>query len=210
MRPARLGPFVLAVPGLLGSWAACALTLPARLPARDAGSWLIEQTSTIGAGATTVDIQKIWKICLDAKTDRALHELVVREQQASLASLKAHCEEPRPTLAGNELAWTMRCAGPSSADDDAAEVRHRTTFISSDETRGETMAVTGKAPDDAHGRFVIHMTRAGVCESGLKPGDMMLMHWRANGEETLKGRQFRTLREEIAHYKALTASRLAR
>lgn len=38
----------------------------------------------------------------------------------------------------------------------------------------------------------------------------MLMHWRVNGEETLKARQLRNIRREIENHKAFTASRLAR
>jgi len=47
------------------------------------------------------------------------------------------------------------------------------------------------------GRFVTRMQHLGPCEAGLRPGDMMLMHWRVNGEETLKGRQRSTIPDQI-------------
>jgi hypothetical protein len=39
---------------------------------------------------------------------------------------------------------------------------------------------------------------------------MTLLHWRVNGEETLKARQTRNVHDEIEHYKTFTASRLDR
>ncbi|TWG92109.1 hypothetical protein L598_005000000100 [Mesorhizobium sp. J18] len=186
--------------------------LPADLPARNEGLWGMEQTGTISDGETTFEIQKTWEICLDPSADRALHELEVREQQASVASLNERCEEPQPTLSGNTYAWTMRCAGPSPIEDKIGktDIRHTVTFVGGDETRAETVIINRDNLIRSRGRFVTQMKRTGACESGSKPGDMMLMHWRVNGEETLKARQRRNLYDEIANHKAFTASRFAR
>jgi hypothetical protein len=170
------------------------------------------QTGTLSDGETTFDIEKTWEICLDPRTDRALHELEVREQQASVAGLNERCEEPQPTLSGNTLSWTMHCSGPSPMDDKIGktEVRHTTTFVAGDETRAETVIINRDNLIQSRGRFITQMKRKGVCHSGWMPGDMMLMHWRVNGEETLKARQRRNLYDEIANHKTFTASRLAR
>jgi hypothetical protein len=186
--------------------------LPADLPARNEGLWIIDRTGTISDGKTTFEIQKIWNICLDAKADHALHELEVREQQASVAALNETCDEPRPTLAGNMLSWTMHCSGPSPIEDKTGktDIRHATTFTSDDETRAESAIVNRDNVVQSRGKFLTRMKRLGACESGLKPGDMMLMHWRVNGEETLKARQSRNVYDETANHKAFTASRLNR
>lgn len=213
MRPVRLsGPFLVGTL-FLGSWAAAfAVDLPEGVPMRNEGLWHMEQTGTISDGETTFDIEKTWEICLDPSADRALRELEVREQQASVASLNERCEEPQPTLSGNTLAWTMRCAGPSPIEDKIGktDIRHTATFVGGDETRAETVIINRDNLIRSRGRFVTQMKRTGACESGSKPGDMMLMHWRVNGEETLKARQRRNLYDEITNHKTFTASRLAR
>jgi len=186
--------------------------LPANLPARTKGLWIIDQTGSISDGETTFDIQKIWNICLDEKADRALHELEVREQEASVAALNETCKEPRPAFSGNVLSWRMHCAGPSPIEDKIGktDVRNTTTFVSGDETRSKTIIINRDNLIQGRGRFQVDMKRIGTCEGGLLPGDMTLMHWRVNGEETLKARQSRNVHEEIASHKAFTASRLGR
>jgi hypothetical protein len=192
--------------------AAFAFELPAELPARDDGMWLMDQTGTISDGETTFEIQKIWNICLDEGADRALHELEVREQQASVASLNETCEEPQPELSGNTLSWTMRCSGPSPIDDriGKTDIRHEITFEASGETRATSVVENRDNLIQSHGQFRTHMTRLGECEGGAKPGDMTLLNWRVNGEETLKARQTRNVYNEIEHFKTFTASRLDR
>ncbi|TKT78316.1 hypothetical protein [Aquamicrobium sp. LC103] len=197
----------------LGSFPdALAFELPSDMPARNGGLWILDQTSTISDGKTTFAIQKIWNACLDTKADLALHELEMREQEASVASLDEACEEPRPTISSNILSWTMQCSGPSKTENKTrkTEVQHTTTFVSSDETRAETVIVNRGNIAESHGRFLARMKRFGKCEGGLKPGEMTLVHWRVNGEETLKARQSRNIYEEIENRKAFTASRLAR
>ena len=186
--------------------------LPADLPLRNEGLWVLDQTGTISDGETTFEIQKIWNVCLDAEADRALHELDVREQQASVATLNETCEEPRPALSGNVLSWTMHCSGPSPREDKIgrADIRHAITFTSAAEAQAETVVVNRDEVVQSRGRFVMRMKHVGVCESGLEPGDMVLMHWRVNGEETLKARQNRNVHDEIANQKAFMAFRLGR
>lgn len=196
---------VLGVPAL-----AAGFELPPDVPTRNEGLWLMEQAGTISDGETTFEIRKIWHVCLDARADRALHELEIREQQASVASLNEICEEPRLTFQGNSLSWTMSCSGPSIIEDKIGktDVRHTTSFLNDNETRAESIVINRDNLIHSDGRFVTHMQRLGACDGDFKPGDMMLRHWRVNGEETLKGRQLRSLFEEIATNKALTASRL--
>lgn len=195
---------------LAGSGAVFALDLPDGAPTRNGGLWAMVQTGTLSDGETTIDTEKVWEICLDPRADRALHELEVREQQARVAGLNERCEEPRPTVSGNMLSWTMHCSGPSPDDTiGKTEVRHTATFVTGDVSRAETI-INRDNLIQSHGRFVTQMTRTGLCQSGWKPGDMMLMHWRVNGEETLKARQRRNLHDEIANHKASKASRLAR
>jgi hypothetical protein len=191
---------------------ALAFELPADLPAREDGLWIIDRSGTISDGKTTFEIQKIWNICLDAPADRALHELEVREQQASVATLNETCEEPQPGVSGNRLEWTMHCSGPSRIEDKIGrtDIRHLTIFESSDETRAKSTIVNRDNLIQSDGHFSIHMKRVAACPGGLRPGDMRLMHWRVNGEETLKARQSRNLYNEIANHKTFTASQLAR
>ncbi|MGH6763664.1 MAG: DUF3617 family protein [Phyllobacterium sp.] len=208
--PARL--FLCSLTTALASFPAFGFEFPANLPARSEGLWLMDQTGTISDGVTTFEIQKIWNVCLDAKADRALHELEVREQQASVASLNETCEEPEFKRSGNTLFWTMHCAGPSPIENKigTTDIRHTTAFVTSDETRAESVIVNRDNLIQSEGQFVTSMKRAGTCDGGLKAGDMMLMHWRVNGEETLKARQRRNVYDEIANHKLFTASRLDR
>jgi len=198
------------------AWAASAAAmgfeLPAEVPARAPGLWSMDQAGTISDGTTTFEIQKLWQVCLDESADRALHELEVREQQASVAGLNERCEEPRPVLKNGELSWTMHCSGPSPIEDKIGktDVRHSAAFTGEEETRAETLVVNRDNLTHSNGRFTTRMKRLGACPQGQKSGDMLLMHWRVNGEETLKGRQHRNVFEEIANNKTFTQSRLDR
>lgn len=194
------------------SYGALAFELPSDLPPRSEGLWIIDQTSTISDGETTFEFQKIWTVCLDAESDRALHELEVREQQSNIASLNEACKEPQPSISGNVLSWTMQCSNPSPTGDmvGRSDVRHTTTFVTDEETRSESVVVSSDKLNRSPGQFLTHMKRVGVCKGELKPGSMTLMHWRANGEETLKARQIRNIYQEIENQKSFTASRLSR
>lgn len=191
---------------------ACAFDLPPELPARAEGLWRIDRTGTISDGKTTFEIRKVWNVCLDAKADRALHALEVYEQQASVAGLNEACEDPRPAYAGNVLSWTMHCAGPSPIEDKTGrtDIRHATTFVATDRVQAESVVVNRDNLVESDGRFLARMEHLGACEAGTKPGDMTLMHWQVNGEETLKARQKRDVYSEIDYYRRFTASRLAR
>ena len=213
----RLRPSLLsvAVSVFLPAVAALAFDLPDRLPTRAEGLWTIERTESVvrsGPGAT-FESQKVWRICLDAKSDRALHELEVREQQAQIAGLGGTCEAPRLERSGNVLSWTMRCTGvsPAGGGDVASEVRHATTFVSDTRTSTETV-VANRAGSTARsgGRFLARMERVGPCEAGMRPGDMVLAHWRIGGEETLKARRRSTVAGEITARKAEITARLER
>lgn len=198
------------------SLASCSLAfgfdLPADLPVRAEGLWRIDRTGTITDGKTTFEIQKIWNVCLDAKADRALHALEVYEQQASVAGLKETCEGPQPAFAGNTFSWTMHCAGPSPIENKTGktDIRHTTTFVAGDQTQGESVIINRDNLVESDGRFLTRMQHLGACEAGTKPADMTLMHWRVNGEETLKARQKRDVYSEIEYYRKFTASRLQR
>ena len=152
-------------------------------------------------------------MCLDAKSDRALHDLEVREQQARIAGLGGTCEAPRAGLSGDVLWWTMRCTGavPVAGRHAASEVRHATTFVSDTRTNAETVVASRAGPTTrGGGRFLARMKRVGPCEAGMQPGDMVLAHWRVGGEETLKARLRSTVAGEIAARKAEIEARLER
>jgi len=211
MRRARL-QCGLAALAMGASAAAPGFELPADMPVRQPGLWSMEQTGTISDGETTFEIQKMWQVCLEGKADRALHELEVREQQASVAGLNERCDEPKAVFKDGRLSWSMHCSGPSPIEDKIGktDVRHATTFVGSDETRSETVVVNRDNLIQSKGHFGTEMKRLGACEENQKAGDMLLMHWRVNGEETLKARQFRNVFEEVANSKTFTASRLNR
>ncbi|PWJ82249.1 hypothetical protein C7441_10915 [Pseudaminobacter salicylatoxidans] len=211
--PMRPFPILLAACLVLGvSHAAPAFELPVDLPSRSEGLWTVDQSSTLSESTTSFDIRKIWKVCLDAGADRALHELEAREQQSNIASLKEICEEPQASVSGNVLSWSMHCSGPSPSADKTgtSDVRHKTTFVSNEETRAETAVVNQDKRSRSHGQFFTHMKHVGSCEGGLRPGDMMLTNLLVNGEETLKARQLRNIYREIEDQKLFTASRLSR
>lgn len=194
--------------------AAPALEVPADLPSRSEGLWVIDQTR-IGMGAdddTAFETRKTWNICLDAGADRALHEFEFRQQQAKAARLGATCEVKQSSLSGNVFTWTMDCTGPTENEEKVGKfgIRYTTTFGSSEETQAETVLVGPDKSGEHSGDFVSHMKRIGVCDGGLKPGDMILMHWRVNGEETLKARQRGNIHDEIEKQKLFTASWLSR
>ncbi len=211
MRWARLR-WCLAALAWGASSAAPGLELPADTPLRQPGLWSMEQTGTISDGETTFEIQKVWQICLGGGADRALHELEVSEQRASVAGLNERCDEPKPVFKEGRLSWSMYCSGPSPIEDKIGktEIRHATTFVSDEETRAETVVVNRDNLIRSNGRFDTVMKRLGACEEGGKAGDMLMMHWRVNGEETLKARQFRNVFEELDNSRTFTASRLNR
>lgn len=141
MRPLRLilRFLILAlVSGLSGG--VLAFELPAELPLRNEGLWIIDHTGAISDGETTISIQKIWNACLDAKADRALHQLEILAEQASVASLNETCEEPDFALSGNVLFSTMQCSGPSPLDGKTSrsEIHRTTTFINGGETHAQS------------------------------------------------------------------------
>lgn len=187
---------------------AAAFEMPADIPARSEGLWQIDRQGTFRDGTTTIDVQKVWTICLDAKADRALHEFEIRENQASAAVRKETCDKPIFTLVENVLSSSMRCSGlsPVTGKIGSSEFTRFTTFVSADEVRSETMIANHNNAAESDGRFMTQMTRLGACEGSLKPGGMMLMHWRVNGEETLKARQIQNLYREISDFKELTAA----
>jgi hypothetical protein len=189
---------------------ASALDLPANIPARSEGLWQIDRQGTFRDASTTINVQKVWTICLDAKADRALHEFEVRENQASAAMRKESCGKPIFTLVEDTLSSTMRCSGLSGATGKigSSEFTRFTTFVSADEVRSETMIANRNNAAESDGRFTTHMTRLGACDGSLKPGGMMLMHWRVNGEETLKAREIQNVYREISDFRAQTAAQL--
>src|SRR5690606_22560816 len=138
--------------------------------------------------------------CLDARTDRALHALEVHEQRASVAGLGETCAAPQFAVAGNEFSGTMQCRARSENGTRSSDIRHAATFVAADRAQSETVVLNRGGAIQSQGRFVARMEHIGVCEQGMQPGDMLLMHWRIDGEETLKGRQRRTVHGEIKHY----------
>lgn len=197
---------------LLGAGRAFAFELPVDVATRNDGAWRISRTGTISDGKTTFDVSKTWTICLDGRADRALYELAVLKQQASVASLNERCAEPRATFTGETVTWAMHCSGPSPIEDKIGktDIHHTTTLLTGDETRSETVIVNRDNLIESRSDFVTHMERTGGCQEGWRPGDMMLMHWRVNGEETLKGRQRQNVFHQISDYKTFIASQLER
>lgn len=212
MRHRRVFQRVSAAAFLIAPCTAAAFELPPNLPTRSEGLWEIDRTGTIGGQAISVEIRKVWNVCLDAKADRALHRLETREEQASVATLNARCEDPVFTVSGETLSSTMHCSGPSRTGDGvvATEISRITTFVSSEETRTESVTVNRGGGAPSGGRFVTRMKRLGDCPGDLNPGDMTLMHWQANGEETLKARQAQNIYRETESYETFIASQLAR
>lgn len=189
---------------------AAAFDMPAHIPARSEGLWRIDRQGTVRDGTTTLNVQKVWTICLNAKADRALHEFEVREDQASAALRKESCGKPIFTLVEDTLSSTMRCSGLSAATGKigSSEFTRFTTFVSTEEVRSETMIANRDDVAESDARFTTQMTRLGACESSQKPGWMMLMHWQVDGEETLKARQIQNLYSEISDFRTLTAAQL--
>ncbi len=210
MRRASLLPACAALFGALACPAVFGFDLPADLPSRAEGLWRIERTETLNHGDTAIAMEKIWNVCLDARADRAVHMLELYEQRASVAGLGVRCEAPQFAVAGNDFSWTMQCAATDYNATRTSAIRHMATFDGADHMQAETSIVNRGGPIQGEGRFIARMERIGACESGMQPGDMLLMHWRVNGEETLKGRQKRTVNSEIEHYKARTLSGHAR
>lgn len=211
MRRARLLPVCAALLGALACPAVFGFDLPADLPSRAEGLWRIERTETLSHGETAIAMEKIWNVCLDARADRALHALDVHEQRASVAGLGQICEAPQFAVEGNDVSWTMRC--PARRDEArVSDIRHITTFVAPDRVQAETVIVNRGGQVQSQGKFVARMEHLGACEGGMQPGDMLLMHWRINDEETLKARQKRTVYSEIEHYnhRALVISGRAR
>ena len=171
---------------LLASPAARAFALPAATPARASGLWLIEEHMAPSARDPAVRTRKVWRICLDRKADRVLHELDVREDRARAAADGLRCGDPVYALTDRSLTSTMRCRGasPAGGADITATVARTTHFTSSREARSEAVMDGG---GDGRRRVVATMHRTGPCPDSMKPGARLLLHWTVNGQETLKG-----------------------
>jgi hypothetical protein len=199
-----------ATSSLVCMYAALAIELPDGVPTRSNGLWTMERKGRITDGTTTFNIEKRWRICLDAKSGRALHEFEVREAQALVAPVKQKCDEPRFSLDGNKLSMKMRCAGHSSVEDKSGTttVEQTTIFVSADETRAKTTTLRRDALGQSDATFTTVMKRAGACPAGQRPGAMTMTSWRVNGEETLKAMQVRNLYREIETFRQVIGSRL--
>lgn len=212
IRPAATASLALAaVTILIVADDALAFELPAGVPARSDGLWSMERNGRITDGTTTFDVQKHWRICLDAKANRALHEFEVREAQAMVAPVNQKCDEPQFSLAGNALSSRMTCAGPSPIEDKigTTTVEETTVFTSPDESRAETITRRRDAPGESETRSTTTMKRIGACAAGQSPGSMTMTNWRINGEESLKAMQRKNLYREIETFEQTIKSRLA-
>ena len=197
----RLAAFTMAA--ILPAFA-CSAELPAELPQRSPGLWSITQESTVQDGARLLETQKIWHVCLDAKADRALHQWEIRQQQVDAARHDMKCESPRSDFAGDTMSWTMQCSPSPKTNGNlqSTEIRHTTSFVSNTETQSQSAQVDPHASSTEQPRYASRMQRLDSCKgtikpNDLKPGEMMFMHWRLNGEETLKARERQNLYREI-------------
>lgn len=202
-RAHRLMFAMVAACALFASQASVAFDLPPDTPARRAGLWVVEQRGEIAGGKVAADTRKIWSVCLGRRTDRAFHELQLRDVQASLAKMSAICGEPAHALSGDTLSATLRCIAqpPGTA---GIQVRRITTFVSPEETRSRVSVLHDHGAQSA-GQVVTTMKRTGTCPPDMKPGALLLMHWMLGDQETLKARQRSTIERELAGRKARIA-----
>ena len=190
---------------LLGSPAARAFALPpAATPARASGLWLIDENMAPSARGPAVRTRKVWRVCLDHKADRALHELDAWEDRARAAADGLRCDDPVYALTDRSLTSTMRCGGASLASraDITATLTRTTHFASNQEVRSETVMDGG---GHGRGRMVSTMRRTGPCPDSMKPGARLLLHWTVNGQETLKGRMRGNIFQQLDEYGRVTA-----
>jgi len=189
---------------LLGSPAARAFALPAATPARASGLWLIDENMAPSARGPAVRTRKVWRVCLDRKADRALHELDAWEDRARVAVDGLRCDDPVYALTDRTLTSTMRCRGalPAAGADITTTLTRMTHFASNQEARSETVMDGG---GHGRGRMVSTMRRTGPCPGNMKPGARLLLHWTVNGEETLKGQVRGNIFRQAGEHRRLTA-----
>ena len=179
--------------------------LPEDLPARSDGLWRIERTETLAQENMGLEMRKVWHVCLDKKADRDLHALEIYEQQASVVKLGEICAAPEFDVAGNSFSWGMQCTAPEQHGTRTSQIRQLATAQADDRMQAETTITNHNGLSQGEGRFAARMERVGACVD-QQPGDMLLMHWSINGEETLKAQQRRTVAGEIEDYKARIAA----
>lgn len=179
------GLAVLVAP-LLVSPAVHAFDRPVLAPERAGGLWVIDEDLAPAGRGYGIGMRKVWRVCLDRKADLALRELELREDRARAAADGLRCGEPVYALAGASVAATMQCRGasPVRGADVAVSLIRTTQTVSSLEMRSETVV---RKNGEERRRMVAMMRRTGPCPDSMEPGARLLQHWRANGEETLKG-----------------------
>lgn len=148
---------------LLAGTAAVAIDLPASLPKRKPGLWVMQSSGASAAGRRAMP-----KICIDEATDKALYRL-----GAGMSGVK--CSRMDVQMSGSKIIADSTCAmqgpgGPVNMTSHSETVFDGDTAYRTTGHATYSPAFMGKTASDinSEGHWV------GACPAGQKPGDMTL------------------------------------
>lgn len=156
--------------GLIFSLPAVAYDLPEDMPARKPGLWEMVMTGTMdGLGK----IGSKEQYCLDARADRALHDLFILRKELQVVHFDLNCQSPSFSRSGNVVSGEMLCRTNSQEDDETAgkDFRWKLTFESDSHVVLEEQDVARDMMFAGETRIVEEQRWIGECAADQKPGD---------------------------------------
>ena len=181
MQPIEKTIGVAVVGAALSTLSAFAYDLPPDLPARKPGLWEMRMTGI----AEPNRVKAITKYCLDASTDRILHELTIMRKELEVVFRDIGCQSPNITLAGDVMTGKMACRSNSPDDDEmaGADFRWTLTFKSDGEVVNEEHSIASDVMFSGENQTVEEQRWIGECTADLKPGDGLDLGYSYNSDE---------------------------
>ncbi|WP_170990133.1 DUF3617 family protein [Aquamicrobium sp. LC103] len=147
---------------------------------RKPGLWKMRATGTVGPN----QVKAIKKHCLDATSDRVLHELEILRKELEVVHSDIACQAPKFSLDGNVMTGEMGCGNNSLDDDEAAgmDFRWTTTFKSDSEIVNEEHSLPRDVIFHRENNMVEEQRWIGDCPANLKPGDIVDLGFNCNSD----------------------------
>lgn len=149
---------------------AAAYDLPKDMPARKPGLWEMVMTGTMdGLGKVSSKEQ----YCLDARADRALHELFILRKELQVVYPDLTCQAPGFSQSGNVLSGEMLCRTNSQTDaeDAGKDFRWKYMFESDSHVVLEEHDTAREMLFSGETHIVEEQRWIGECAADQQPGD---------------------------------------
>jgi hypothetical protein len=186
---------------LLTSFPAVAYDLPKDIPARKSGLWEMRTTGMVGPN----QVKAIKKYCLDARSDRALHELTILRKELEVVHQDISCQSPKISLTGNIVTGDIACRTNSPDDGEAAgqDFRWTMTFKGDSEVVNEEHSVARDIMFSGENNTVEQQRWIGECPADLKPGDMLNLGFTYNSDAWPKENHSDNIHESLKRVEKL-------